>query len=88
MITVENIISHELVGLQTNITESTNSQILGRRGTIIDETKSMIILETKNGIKKFPKQGNIWQFSLNGQYVTINGNNLCKRPVERLRTKI
>jgi len=41
MITKENIISHELIGLKTEIIDSSNKEILGLNGTIIDETKSM-----------------------------------------------
>ena len=33
MITAENITSHELIGLRTEIVESTNSQIIGLNGT-------------------------------------------------------
>ena len=39
MITAENITSHELIGLRTEIVESSNSQIIGLNGTITDETK-------------------------------------------------
>ncbi len=55
MITAENITSHELIGLRTEIVESSNSQIIGLNGTITDETKSMIIINTANGTKMISK---------------------------------
>ncbi len=55
MITVDNITSHEFIGLHTEITQSSNPQIIGLNGRIIDETKSMFRLNTKNGTKSIAK---------------------------------
>ena len=41
MITADNILSHEFIGLETEITNSTNPQIIGLNGRIEDETKSL-----------------------------------------------
>ncbi len=38
MITVDNITSHEFIGLHTEITKSSNPQIIGLNGRIVDET--------------------------------------------------
>lgn len=56
MITKENIISHELIGLKTEIIDSSNKEILGLNGTIVDETKSMFVIDTTLGYKKIPKK--------------------------------
>ena len=60
MITVDNITSHEFIGLHTEITQSSNSQIIGLNGRIVDETKSMFRIKTKNGIKSIAKSKNSW----------------------------
>ena len=39
MITQENIALHELIGLDTEILDSSNKQIVGLSGRIVDETK-------------------------------------------------
>ena len=39
MITADNIISHEFIGLHTEIIKSTNPQVIGLNGRIMDETK-------------------------------------------------
>ena len=87
MITAENIALHELIGLDTEITQSTNLQSVGIKGRVVDETKSMFVLNTENGIKKFPKENTIWRFSFANNEITLNGNMLTKRPSERMGGK-
>ncbi len=87
MITTENILSHEIIGLETKIVESSNSQIIGLNGTVIYETKSMFTINTKEGFKKIPKNQNKWKFMLNDNFVEIDGKSLTKRPQDRLRIK-
>ncbi len=87
MITAENITSHELIGLQTEIIDSTNSQIIGLNGTIIDETKSMITINTTRGTKMIAKSDNIWKFSINNQDIILDGSKITKRPFDRIGGK-
>ncbi len=87
MITKENIISHELIGLKTEIIDSSNKEILGLNGTIIDETKSMFVIDTSIGYKKIPKNHNKWKFSIQNDDVILFGSSLCKRPFDRVRIK-
>ena len=72
MITTTNITSHEFIGLNTKIVESSNPQIIGLNGIIIDETKSMFTLNTKrNQINCQSKQqlGILnWKFFSNCQW--------------------
>jgi ribonuclease P protein subunit POP4 len=84
MITEQNISSHELIGLHTQITESSNSQIIGLNGTIIDETKSMIIMTTKNGTKMIAKSNNSWKFTVDGKDMVLNGTQIAKRSFDRI----
>ena len=87
MITAENITQHEFIGLKTQITDSTNSEIIGLNGTIINETKSMFGLRTERGIKLIPKSNNSWKFNVNNQQITINGSKIQKRPFDRIGGK-
>lgn len=79
-----NILSHELIGLDTTIIKSNSSTWLGLSGTIIDETKSTLTINTSKGTKMIPKHNNFWHFNLHGENITINGKSLLKRPWERL----
>ena len=88
MITAENIALQELIELDTEITESSNIQSVGVKGKVIDETKSMFVLRTENGIKKFPKENTIWRFSFGDNEITLTGNMLTKRPYERMGGRV
>jgi ribonuclease P protein subunit POP4 len=85
MITPENIIFHELIGLQTLIVDSSNRQIIGLDGKIVDETKYTFTLDTKNGLKKIAKSSSHWKFELNGQEKQLDGAMLTRRSFERIR---
>ena len=87
MITPENIVNHELIGLDTIIIASTNSQIVGLSGKIVDETKSMFVLETSNGMKSIPKSISQWGFELEGKKITLSGTSLLRRSYERVGVK-
>lgn len=84
MITTKNITSHELIGLNTKIVRSSNPQIIGLNGMVIDETKSMLTLDTKNGIKSIAKANSDWEFSIRGCLTIVNGSNIQKRPFDRI----
>jgi len=88
MITLENITKHELIGLKTIISDSTNKQIIGLNGTVVDETKSMFIINTKNGLKMIQKKHNTWKFLVNNKETTLSGALFEKRSFDRLETKI
>ena len=87
MITVDTISRHELIGLNTEIVKSSNSEVVGLNGTIINETKSMFTINTQKGIKKIPKLTNEWKFSIQGEESTVNGSKIAKRPFERIGVK-
>ena len=88
MITFENIPNHEIVGLKTVISSSSNSQIIGLTGTIVDETKSMFIINTKSGFKMIPKKQNTWKFFSGGNELSFSGTLLEKRSFDRLGSKL
>lgn len=88
MITSENLLSHEFIGLDTEITSSSNPQIIGLNGRIVDETKSMFTVNTKNGIKTIAKSINNWKFSIAGKDIIVDGSKIVKRPFDRIGVKV
>ncbi|MBT3329660.1 MAG: ribonuclease P protein subunit [Nitrosopumilus sp.] len=87
MITADTITRHEFIGLDTQIVKSSNQQVIGLNGTIINETKSMFTINTKKGIKNIAKSTSDWKFSISGQSTTVNGSKIAKRPFERIGAK-
>ena len=87
MITADNITSHEFIGLNTEIVKSTNPQVIGLNGRIINETKSMFTINTENGVKSIVKSTNSWKFSIENKDVIVEGTKITKRPFDRLGAK-
>ena len=87
MITVDTISRHEFIGLNTQIVNSSNQQVIGLNGTIINETKSMFTINTKKGMKSIPKSTNDWKFTVQNKQIIINGSKIAKRPFERIGVK-
>lgn len=87
MITIQNITSHEFIGLNTEIIKSTNPQVVGLNGRIINETKSMFTINTEKGSKSIAKSNNNWKFSIEGKDVIVNGSKITKRPFDRIGGK-
>jgi ribonuclease P protein subunit POP4 len=87
MIPAETILRHEFIGLKTEIINSTNKQVIGLNGTVINETKSMFTINTQNGMKNIPKSTNQWKFSIEGKETTLDGSKIEKRPFERIGAK-
>ena len=87
MITADNITSHEFIGLNTEIVNSTNPQVIGLNGRIINETKSMFTINTQNGTRSIAKDTNNWKFSIEGKDVVVDGSKIAKRPFDRIGGK-
>ncbi len=94
-LTPQNIIHHELIGLDIKIADSTNSSFIGIKGKIVDETKNMLIVETDVQEKKIPKSCSSFIFtipSFNGKRylplkLKVDGKLLLSQPENRIQTK-
>ncbi|MBA7516327.1 hypothetical protein ES705_08375 [subsurface metagenome] len=82
-----NILRHELMGLRTEVEDSSNSDVKGLCGIVVDETRNMLVIENERGEeKKIPKTGNIFVFELNGEVrVRVKGDMLVSRPEDRIK---
>ena len=88
MITSKNLVHHEFIGLNVQVTSESDSS-LKLIGTIIDETKNTIKIEDKNKNEKLvPKKGSIFVFELpNGEKIEVNGKILSIRPEDRIKKR-
>jgi len=89
MITPQNIVRHELIGLQVKVAHSSNQEIIGKEGKVVNETKNTITLEDGAGNEKIiPKETTTFHFKLrNGSIVEINGKIIVSRPEDRIKKK-
>jgi len=89
MISAKNLIRHELIGLDVEVVGSTNKFHVGIKGLVVDETKNLLIIETRKGIKKIQKKGAKFIFTIpDGKKVKVNGTKIVVRPEERIKLKV
>ena len=84
MITKENIAKHELIGLGVRVKNSANRDLMGIKGIVVFETKS--ILQISNGAKTFavPKAACAFEFELpHGGRASVEGKLIAYRPEDR-----
>ena len=82
-----NITRHEFVGMNVVVTGSSDPGIPGMSGVVIDETKSMMILDTPRGEKSIPKKDTMFTFLANHETVRVTGNDITRRPADRVAAK-
>jgi ribonuclease P protein subunit POP4 len=89
MLTSKNLVRHELIGLIAEVAESTNRFQVGIKGTVVDETKNVLIIETDKGLKKIQKKGSKFIFEIpSGKKVKVDGRKIAVRPEERVKLKV
>ncbi len=89
VITPQNILQHELIGLGVRVVQSTNASAKGIRGTVVDETRNMLTIAGKNGRVMVPKDTATFRFKLpSGTRVDVNGERLVAKPENRLKTRM
>ncbi|MCK5183942.1 MAG: ribonuclease P protein component 1 [Candidatus Heimdallarchaeota archaeon] len=88
-ITPENIHRHELIGLKIEIIQSTDKQMMGMNGLVVDETKNLLTIDSsKNDSNRvrIPKKDCVFRFSLpSGEQVDVEGRLLKLKPENRLK---
>ncbi|MEM4348145.1 MAG: ribonuclease P protein subunit [Candidatus Anstonellaceae archaeon] len=84
-ITAQNIALHELIGLKAKVVSSISEPFCGLEGLVVDETKNMLVLKSKEGKEKMvPKKGCKFMFSLpDGGSAILEGERIAFRPYDR-----
>jgi ribonuclease P protein subunit POP4 len=84
MISSQNILSHELIGLDVLVVSASNPTHMGVSGSIVDETKNMFAIQTAQGVKQIPKWRSIFRMSLqDSRIVEIDGSVIALAPEKR-----
>lgn len=88
MITPENLVRHELIGLPCRVKDSTNKALIGLEGKIVDESRQTLTLETKNRKKNLIKDQCVFSFRIpSRKWVRVDGKILVARPEDRIKKK-
>lgn len=87
-ITRQNVLRHELIGLEVRVTNSSDPGLIGIYGTIVDETRDMFVIEQAGKPKIVPKATAIFMITLpSGEDVEVDGARLVARPEKRVRKR-
>lgn len=85
----ENLVRHELIGLEAEVTVSSKPGNVGIAGKVVDETRNMLVLEkTGGGEVGLAKGENTFSFRLGRERVLIEGKLLVARPEDRIKKKL
>ncbi len=88
MMTPENLIRHELIGLDVEVVESSNPAQVGLSGKVVDESRNILSIETSSGVRNLPKKECTFSFHLpGGEKVRVDGKLLVSRPEDRIKKK-
>jgi ribonuclease P protein subunit POP4 len=90
MITPENLVRHELMGLQVWVYSSSNQDTKELSGRVVDESRNTLTLETTEGREvSLVKDQCTFSFSLpSGERVRVDGKLLVARPEDRIKKKL
>ena len=89
MISPQNVIRHELIGLDVLVVHASNPAQTGISGRIIDETRNMLIIAAERGVRKIPKRLSTFRITLpDGRMVEVNGSVLVMAPEKRITMQI
>ncbi|RLJ00208.1 MAG: ribonuclease P protein subunit [Candidatus Aenigmatarchaeota archaeon] len=75
----------EFIGKNVEIIDSSNKDLIGIKGKIVDETKNMIEVENSLGAKKVQKK--ICKFKFLPEKLVVEGKIIDCRPEDRISRK-
>ncbi len=84
-ISAKNLRQHEFIGLEAAVEKSSDKNKEKIAGTVIDETKNLFLIRTKNGVKKVPKKEAVFLFSLGNEKAVVDGKKIVVRPEDRTK---
>lgn len=82
----QNLLRHELIGLSVEVADSSDQNLVGKKGTVVDETQNTVAIEEDGGIKSLQKSAVVLRVTLpDGEEVQIDGKKLVARPEDRIK---
>ncbi len=84
-----NILTHELIGLEVEVSNDTNPYNINIRGTVIDETRNTFLINVNGKTKRIIKKDAILRFKISeDKIVEVDGRILVSRPEDRIKKRI
>lgn len=87
IVTSKELARRELIGLKCRVISATNPFLRGLEGTVVDETKNMIVLDDGRKEKRIPKKDAKFQFEVLEKKIEVDGKMISGRPEDRIRRR-
>ncbi|UCH69894.1 MAG: ribonuclease P protein component 1 [Candidatus Bathyarchaeota archaeon] len=83
------ILKNEFIGLNAKVVNSSNPNVVGIEGKVINETRNTFVITHGNKNKTIAKNTTVFHFTMsNGTTVEINGKTIVGRPEDRIKKKL
>lgn len=82
------LLAGEIIGCSGKIIKSGQSGLAGKKFTIIDDTKNMLICRIDGQDKKIIKSNAEFEIIIDDEKVTVKGEEICIRPKERTKVML
>ncbi len=85
----ENLVRHELIGLDVKIVKSSDPTLVGVEGQVINETKNTLVIRKRDGREiRVEKKNCVFHFTLpDGSVVEVDGKVIQGRPEDRIKKR-
>ena len=82
------VVQYEFIGLETTIVKSSNPDVVGLSGKVVDETRNTLTILQDNTEKVIVKDTSVFEFVLPDKTVVeIDGKVIMGRPEDRLKRR-
>ena len=88
MTVTPSIVQHEFIGLEAKVVKSSNPDLVGITGKVVDETRNTFTISHNGEKKVIIKDTTIFEFVMpDGTVVEIDGKVIMGRPEDRLKKR-
>jgi len=82
------VVQYEFIGLETTVVKSSNPDVVGISGKVVDETRNTLTILQDNTKKVIVKDASVFEFVLPDKTVVeIDGKVIMGRPEDRLKRR-
>lgn len=74
---------HEFIGMQVRIADSSDPTLVGRKGTVVDESRNMLVLESAG--KEIRVAKDVVTLAFDDIGIMMDGRKIRYRPEDRIK---
>ena len=78
----------ELIGRKIEVLKSVRRELVGVKGTIVDETLNLFTVDVHGKEKKIPKKLCVFRIGIDNSYRDVDGRDIEYRPEDRIKKRL